>query len=57
MGGVQQLGVFHVLGETLEERQRLVEGYGHRDFAQLFADALLQHRPQAHIFLTHRLAG
>ena len=52
---VEQLRIFHVLGQTLEERQRLVERYGHGDFAQLLPDALLQHRPQTDVLLAHRL--
>lgn len=42
VGDVQEVGVFQLLAESLQQGQRLVEGHGHGDPGQVLADVVVQ---------------
>lgn len=46
---LEQVGVVHVLGHALKQRNGLIPLHGHRDLAELFSDALLQKSPKVQL--------
>lgn len=57
VGDVQEVRVFQLLAEPLQQGQRLVEGHGHGDSGQVFANVVVQDGHDADVAVVFARGG